>query len=495
MNTLKTIFRNDFIKLFLAALLGGVFTWGAAAVFSPDVNIDDGLSISERQERLAQPTLLTANLDAGSMPDFRAAANKSVQGVVHIRSKVEEQPQTNSPNPFEEFFGMPFGPRRGPAEASGSGVILTDNGYIVTNNHVIAEASEVSVTLWDNREYTADVIGTDPSTDLALIKINEQDLPFIAFGNSDKLQVGEWVLAVGNPFNLTSTVTAGIVSAKSRPIGILEDRYSIESFIQTDAAVNPGNSGGALVNQNGELIGVNTAIASRTGSYVGYSFAVPVDIVRKVVDDLKEFGEVQRGLLGVQIISLDSKLKEAKELNTDLNNGVYIDAVGEESAAKDAGLETGDIIVAVDDVETPRSSKLQEVVARKRPGDQVKITYYRDGEKRETTATLRSREGTTAPMLARADEDVRELGANFMIPEKDVLDELDLKYGVQVRSLMPGKLRSAGVREGFIITKIDRKPMRSIKDIEKALDAVPEGGVLIEGYYPNGKRAYYAVGS
>ncbi|MFW5659526.1 MAG: PDZ domain-containing protein, partial [Bacteroidota bacterium] len=199
--------------------------------------------------------------------------------------------------------------------------------------------------------------------------------------------------------------------------------------------------------------------------------------------------------LGVQIISLDGKLKAAKGLETDLNNGVYIDGVGEESAAKDAGLETGDIIVAVDGIETPRSSKLQEIVARKRPGDQVSITYYRKGQKRETKATLRSQEGTTAPLMARADDDVRELGANFTVPEQEVLDELDLKYGVQVRSLMPGKLRSAGVREGFIITKIDRKPMRSIKDIKKALDAVPEGGVLIEGYYPNGKKAYYAIGS
>ena len=239
-------------------------------------------------------------------------------------------------------------------------------------------------------------------------------------------------------------------------------------------------------------MGINTAIASRTGSYVGYSFAVPVTIVKKVVDDLKEFGEVQRGLLGVQIINLDNRLKERKALDTDLNRGVYVDKVGEESAAQDAGLESGDIIVGVDGVPTPTSAKLQELVGLKRPGETVSIEYYRDGDKRSTSATLRSREGTTSLLTTRRNAEVRDLGANLIVPDDDELEALDLDYGVKVRSLMPGKLRSAGVREGFMITKIDRKPMRSVKDVEKALQSI-DGGALVEGYYPNGKKAYYAI--
>ncbi|KAB2821325.1 MAG: trypsin-like serine protease, partial [Paludibacter sp.] len=313
------------------------------------------------------------NVGAAGETDFTVAAELTVNAVVHVKVKSEVQVSQfgGRDQLFEYFFGPQFRQQQPQIrEGAGSGVIISEDGYIVTNNHVIDKSKEIEVVLNDKRTYSATVVGADPNTDIALLKIDEKNLPYIIFGNSDSLKVGEWVLAVGNPFNLTSTVTAGIVSAKARNINILNSAMPIESFIQTDAAVNPGNSGGALVNQRGELVGINTAIASRTGSYAGYSFAVPTTIVRKVVDDLKEFGEVQRALLGVVITTVTADV--AQDYNLGKIEGVYVDNVSDNGAAKEAGIRSGDVIIAVGNKKVNTNAELQEAVSQYRPGDDVK---------------------------------------------------------------------------------------------------------------------------
>lgn len=327
--------------------------------------------------------------------DFRAAARKATPGVVHIRSiatREDRDPYRNIPPQLREFFNLPQGPPP-PVEGAGSGVIISDDGYIVTNNHVISRANEISVTLYDNRTFTAEVIGSDPTTDLALLKIDGGEMPFVEFGDMSEVEVGEWVLAVGNPFNLSSTVTAGIISATSRNLNILQEQSAVESFIQTDAAVNPGNSGGALVDLEGKLVGINTAIASPTGAYSGYAFAVPVDLTRKVVNDLLNYGVVQRGYLGVMIRNVDSQLAEEEDL--EVTRGAYVDSLVEEGAALDAGLREGDVIVEIDDVEIVSSPQLQSLIAQKRPGDEVQITVLRNGSRRSFEAVLRNELGGT----------------------------------------------------------------------------------------------------
>ena len=338
--------------------------------------------------------------------DFRLAARIATPGVVNIKSTFkpqnhqygDENPSDfyDLPDSFKDFFRndpffrqFKFEPNNDsePIIGGASGVILTPDGYIVTNNHVVKDADEIDVTLFNGKSYKAKIIGTDPQTDLALIKIDEKNLSFVAFGDSDKIEVGEWVVAVGNPFNLASTVTAGIVSAKARNINILKNQGAIESFIQTDAVMNPGNSGGALVTLEGKLIGINTAIATPTGVYAGYAFAIPVDIVKKVSNDLMNFGSVSRGFLGITIRDMDSKI--AKEINIDRANGVYVDSVATNGAAKEAGVKAKDVIISIDGMETMTSSKLQEIVMRKRPGDKVKILLIRNGnERKELVATL-----------------------------------------------------------------------------------------------------------
>ena len=350
-------------------------------------------------------------------------------------------------------------------------------------------AEKVEVTLNDNREFTAKVVGNDPSTDLALLKIEEKGLPILFYGNSDQLKIGEWVLAVGNPFNLTSTVTAGIVSAKARNIGILPDQYKIESFIQTDAAVNPGNSGGALVNTRGELVGINTAIASQTGSYSGYSFAIPVNLVKKVVDDLVEFGNVQRGFIGVSIRDIDSKL--AIEKNIKETRGVYVAGLTIDGAAKSAGIEEGDIIVKIGENEVNSSPQLQEQIGQYRPGDKVRVVVLRDGNERVFSVVLRNKEGNTS--IVKSEENLNLLGATFENVARETTSKLGLEGGVRISKLMNGKLRSAGIKEGFIITSIDKKQIRTTNDISQALKT-KQGGILIEGVYPNGTKAYYGFG-
>ncbi|MDD4225689.1 MAG: Do family serine endopeptidase [Mariniphaga sp.] len=430
------------------------------------------------------------NLPANSqqqLPDLTFAAENSVHAVVHIATQSLRGGGWSSGNPFfDEFFG--FG-RQEPqlAMGYGSGVILTEDGYIVTNNHVIENSQKIKVILNNKEEYDARLIGADPSTDLALLKIEAEKLPYLTYGNSDDLKLGEWVLAVGNPFNLTSTVTAGIISARARNLGINTDQYSIESFIQTDAAVNPGNSGGALVNQQGNLVGINTAIASRTGSYTGYSFAVPVTIVKKVVEDLKEFGEVQRALLGVNITDVTSAIVENEGL--DKLEGVFVAAVTENGAAKAAGIKQGDIIVSVAGEPVNSSAELQEKVSRFRPGDDVKIVVKRNGDRKQFSVTLRNRHGDT--QIVR--DNVTVLGARFeMINSKDK-QNLNLDFGIKITELNRGKLMDAGLKKGFIITHVNKIPMYEVNDFKREIGNA-KGGILVEGVYPNGELAYFVFG-
>jgi Do/DeqQ family serine protease len=442
---------------------------------------------------------------------FTEASKKVMDAVVHIRStqtlKARAPQSEQLPDPFRDFFGDDFFDRffdqrqQQPGKqlpeqkrmGTGSGVILNEEGYIVTNNHVIANADEIQVTLHDNRNYQAKVVGVDPSTDLALIKIKETNLPYLMLVNSDELQIGEWVLAIGNPFNLTSTVTAGIVSAKARNINIMRDQYAIESFIQTDAAINPGNSGGALVDLDGGLVGINTAIASPTGAYSGYGFAVPSNIVGKIVEDIMEYGVVQRGYLGVMIRNIDGNF--AREEGLDVTEGVYIDSVLTNSAAEKAGIREGDVITSINGKETVKSSTLQELVARHRPGDKIDITANRKGNEVKMTATLQSREGSTRTMSKDKGEMLASLGAEFDDISQATAEKFNINGGVKVTNLHAGILRQqTDIREGFIITKVNNEEVRSVKDFISIMEN-RKGGVMLEGIYEDIPGTfYYAFG-
>jgi Do/DeqQ family serine protease len=433
--------------------------------------------------------------------DFTIAAELTVHAVVHVKTKTPMRTQQmdgfqNDPF-FQYFFGVPKQnqPKEMPMqEASGSGVIISNDGYIVTNNHVVDGSSDIEVTLNDKRTFKAKVIGTDPNTDIALIKIDAKDLPVIAFGNSDSLKVGEWVLAVGNPFNLTSTVTAGIVSAKARNINIINSKMKIESFIQTDAAVNPGNSGGALVNTRGELVGINTAIASQTGSYAGYAFAVPVSIVQKVVADLRKYGVTQRAVLGIEIRDITSDL--AKEKNLKTMEGAFVGKVGEESAAKNAGVKEGDIINNINGVSVNSVSELQEQIGRYRPGDKITIAILRDNKEQKLNVELKNQQGNFGVVSSQSSEDV--LGGTYKELSDKTKQQLGVDYGVEVKSLSKGKLADQGIKPGFIILKINNQPIRTASEVQEAYDAAINNGdqekvLLIAGLYPNGKIIYFAI--
>ena len=479
---MKTIKKT--IVILIIAGIGGA----AGAFFYKNLQPVSSLLSDRISDR---PNIRLVNLPAASesgLTDFTKAAEMSVHGVVHVKTFYAAQTNYNpfGIDPFD-FWGQPRQNKK--QEASGSGVIITDDGYIVTNNHVVENAEKVEVTTNDNRTFEAKVIGTDPSTDLAVIKVNQKDMPFLVYGNSDNVKVGEWVLAVGNPFNLTSTVTAGIISAKARNINILPDQYKIESFLQTDAAVNPGNSGGALVNTKGELVGINSAIASTTGSYTGYSFAIPVNLVKKVVDDLVEYGNVQRGFIGVSIRDIDNKLMEEKGIKQ--TQGVYVESLSEGGAAKAAGIQSGDIILKVGEIDISTTPQLQEQVGRFRPGDKINITLNRNGIEKVVAVVLRNVDGETS--IVKNDQSLNFLGATFDNMTKDERSKLGLQGGVKISKLLAGKLRSAGIKEGFIITSVDKKPILKTDDLENALRN-KQGGVLIEGMYPNGLRAYYGFG-
>ncbi|MCS6832931.1 MAG: Do family serine endopeptidase [Flammeovirgaceae bacterium] len=492
---------SNTIKIFGAALLASLLTAGVFHyTYEPrTVLIEKSpTSIQQRGEKEDSGKIVKTSSayfvqPNGTYVDFSEVAEKVTPAVVHIRSTIRTKNTRTIPsNPFDFFFGPDFRQFENPAptQSSGSGVIISPDGYILTNNHVIEGADEVEVILHDKRNLKGKVVGTDPSTDIALIQVRASGLNYLVFGNSDEVKVGQWVLAVGNPFNLESTVTAGIVSAKGRNINILRDQTAIESFIQTDAAVNPGNSGGALVNLKGELIGINTAIATPTGAFAGYSFAVPSNIASKVMEDLLKYGKVQRGFLGVTIRSLDGKL--AKELGIDITEGVYVEGFAENSAAKDAGLKEKDIITAVDDKVVKSSPELQEIVGRKRPGDKVTLTILRDGKEKKIEVTLRTKEGETKLITkSESGSKLEELGAEF----EDLTDaekrKAGIAGGVKVKKLLPGKLRNqTDIREGFVITKVDKKPIRNKKELEEALKN-SEGGVLIEGIYLDYPGTYY----
>ena len=424
---------------------------------------------------------------SGEIFDFTTAAENSVNAVVHVTSKYNLRNEYYGNPLYEFFFGDQYS--RQPAVSFGSGVIITDDGYIVTNNHVIEQSDEIQVVLNDKRTYTAELVGTDPGTDLALLKIDGKDLPFIAMGNSDDIKVGEWVLAVGNPFNLTSTVTAGIVSAKARNINILRDQqYPIESYIQTDAAVNKGNSGGALVNMKSELVGINSAILSPSGAYSGYSFAIPVNIVRKVVSDIIKYGEVQRAVLGVEIRDINKELVEKH--NLDKIEGVFIANVTDDGAAKEAGLKSGDVILEINDVKINSVAELTGQIGRYRPGEKVNITIKRANKKKQIDVILRNMHGTTK--IIKADEYLAILGADFQKLSTSDQRRLGIETGVKVVDLMnEGALKKAGVKEGFVITYIQGKKIAHVDDIKRVIRNIGYGvEIEIEGMYPGGRYIY-----
>ena len=451
-------------------------------------------------------------LPAAQPVDLTFAAEKALPSVVYIKSVTNSKVQTVEYNdPFEDFFSDPFGgffgrgqggngtrkrqvqtPKRA---AAGSGVIISKDGYIVTNNHVVDGADELTVTLYENsKEYSARVIGADKTTDLALIKIDEKNLPAIIIANADDVKVGEWVLAVGNPLGLNNTVTAGIVSAKARN---MENPGTVTSMIQTDAAINQGNSGGALVNTRGELIGINAMLYSQTGSNIGYGFAIPTTIMNKVVDDIKQYGIVQRAMIGISGLDVSKYVDAEKEKDNEVDlgtmEGIYIGEVVEDGAAEDAGLKKGDVITHIDGKKVSKFGELQGIIAQKRPGDKVTVTYLRDKKKKEATLTLRNEQGNTK-VVKNADMDV--LGADFRPVTDSQKSQLDINYGLEVIKVSGGKMKDAGVPKGFIILRVNDEPMKTVDDLQDAVKTASiskEPVLIIKGKYPTGKSGYFVV--
>ena len=451
---------------------------------------------------------------SGQPIDLTYAAEKALPAVVHIKYVQNSKVQTVDvqEDPFSDFFG-PFGffgnPDQGNGrqkrrvqtpkkEATGSGVIISPDGYIVTNNHVVNGADELTVTLNDNREYSARIIGTDPNTDLALIKVNGKNLPTLPIGDSDNLKVGEWVLAVGNPYNLSSTVTAGIVSAKARSMGGEgSNGPQISSFIQTDAAINPGNSGGALVNAKGELVGINAMLYSQTGSYSGYGFAIPTTIMVKVVDDLKKYGTVQRAVLGIRggdvLNYINAQKDEKKDVDLGTNEGVYVAEVTEGSSAAAAGIVKGDVITEADGKKITKMSELQELLSKKRPGEKVTLTYLHNKSKHSKTVTLKNAQGNTK-VIKTADLDV--LGASFRPVTEQQKKEFDLAFGLEVTKVEKGAIKSGGIEQGFIMLYANDTPLKSLSDLQelvKSASTSQDPVLIIKGIWPSGKRDYKVV--
>ena len=421
--------------------------------------------------------------------DFVDAAEASVEAVVHV--KITAERLQNYYNPFGDlFFGRPSTPQRQEVQGSGSGVILSEDGYIVTNNHVIKDAKEITVVTANNDEFDAVLVGTDPTTDIALLKIEAAGLQKITVANSDNVRLGQWVLAVGNPFNLTSTVTAGIISAKGRDINIIDEQSAIESFLQTDAAVNPGNSGGALVNTGGELVGINTAISSRSGSFEGYSFAVPSNLMMKVVGDLKEFGRVQRAFMGINYNELNATLSE--ELDLKVNSGVYVANVLRGGAADDAGIEKGDVIINIDGKQVRTGADLTEAIGSHRPGETLDVVVNRDGRNEKFNLVLKNKLGTTE-MLTKEEEILRSYGARLSELSSNEKRSLGLRYGVKVEEILGGRFEKAGIPKGFIIVKLNNVYIEDVEKFERLIQQFnPGDGALIQGFETNGKANYYA---
>ena len=471
------------LTVLLSALAGGLVAF--AVVKRAENN-------TGRQEVVMSPDggqFRTVNLEQTEYPDFTYAAESAVDAVVYVKVTVKDVTRTAPSSIFDFFFGYEGTPQERERVGSGSGVIIRPDGYIVTNNHVVEGASKIEVTLNNNKTYEATLVGTDPATDVALIKVDAQGLPVIPFGNSDNLRLGEWVIAIGSPYDLRSTITAGIVSAKGRSMPNYNGEFKIESFIQTDAAVNPGNSGGALVDKAGNLVGINTAIVSQTGSYTGYSFAIPSNIVKKIAYDLIDFGSVKRAVLGVTMRPVDDKL--AKEMKLSSPNGVYIVEVLKGSAADEAGIKEGDVIVAIDSVKTANASEVQEQVNRFHPGDRATMTVIRDGKEKVLEVTFKG----TAAENGSVDEDggVAFYGARIKEAPKETLERLGIRHGVEIVSVGPGKVMDAGVSEGFIMMYVNDQPVSKPQDV---MDIIKKSkrAVFVEGMTPYGKVSYFGFG-
>jgi serine protease Do len=491
---------KKFIRLLIASILGSGLTIGVFLILGLNHNDSPAFSINTDPVQLHNAGFSVKENGATVPLDFTGVSKEVMNSVVHIKSTRTAQVENNfEGSPLDQMFGDDFfrffygEPRSREQQRSkpqtfeqvgtGSGVIISSNGYIITNNHVVDQADDIEVTLHDNEEFKAKVIGTDPSTDLALLQIKKDNLPALTFANSDNVEVGEWVIAVGNPFNLNSTVTAGIVSAKGRNINIIDDKSAIEAFIQTDAAINPGNSGGALVDLNGDLIGINTAIASPTGTYAGYGFAIPSNIATKVVQDFMKYGMVQRGYLGIMIRDVNGDL--AKEEHLKLSEGAYVDSLTENSAAGEAGIREGDVIVKVGDAPILKSADLLEQIGMRRPGDKVQVTVNREGKEMSYDVTLANQKGSKK-LVARDNQDILDaMGATFETLSKDKAKELGIDGGVVVKDLSAGILKSeTGIQDGFIITGINKEKITSVDELRKALNH-QKGGVMLEGTYEN----------
>lgn len=461
--------------------------------------IIDGVKLSEADTQAEKPTFLTRTVsyDGGLQRiDLTDAADKSVHAVVHIKSTQNSKTKTvrRMPDIYDFFFGDGMGReqtiRTQPRVGFGSGVILSKDGYIVTNNHVISDADEITVTLNDNRTLPARLVGTDENTDLALIKVeSDTDLEYLPVGDSDALKIGEWVLAVGNPFNLTSTVTAGIVSAKARSLGVYNG--GIESFIQTDAAINQGNSGGALVNARGELVGINAVLSSPTGSYAGYGFAIPVSIMTKVVSDLKEFGTVQRAVLGIIGGTVTSDLSQEKDLGT--VEGVYVSELVADGAAQAAGIEVGDVIVGVDGKKVKTMAEMQEELAKHLPGDKIDVKLLRDKKEKNINVELKNVQGNTN-VVKNVDLDI--LGAEFKELSDKEKKQYNIGYGLKVVDIHDGLFQQFGLKKGIVITKVNSMPVKTVDDLQKIVkqaNSSSEQVLFISAVTPSGRRVYYSV--
>lgn len=497
--------KQFFLGMLLAALIGGVVALAGVSFLIKPQNAG---TFDEKQQASFVNLLSGEDFTIPDGINFVASAQTVTPAVVHVNSQVAFTPRAQR-DPIQEFFGFPDprgegGPGRGGQMpvSSGSGVIISSDGYIVTNNHVVDGATKIDISLDNNKRYEATVIGTDPTTDLALLKIEANNLPFVRFGDSDNTKIGEWVLAVGNPFNLNSTVTAGIISAKARNIGILrgvENDLQIESFLQTDAVVNPGNSGGALVNLAGELIGINTAIATSTGTFNGYSFAVPSTLVKKVMDDLMKYGAVQRGLLGVRIQDVSPDLEDALDTKFPVEQGVYVGEVNENSAGKEAGLKKGDIIIGIDGKKVNSVANLQELVARRRPGDKIDVEYIREGKTSKTSATLKNFSGDTEIVKREVPKTYTFEGLQFEDVKEELKSNLEIAGGAVIKSNANENWRKAGARNGFIITSVisdsGRNRINTAQEMIDFLENSKGEELVILGMFPDGTEYYFEVGA
>lgn len=481
MSKYKIVMKKGLLIVALAAVAGGLTAWIVAKSAMPETAGTITQVVGDSQYR-------TVNLSLDNYPDFTYAAESAIDAVVYVKV-VSREMSRQAPSIFDFFFGYGGTPQERERVGSGSGVIIRQDGYIVTNNHVIEGATDIEVTLTNNKTFKAELIGADPATDVALIKVDAQGLPVIPFGDSDKLRLGEWVLAIGSPYNLRSTVTAGIVSAKGRSIPDNSREFKIESFIQTDAAVNPGNSGGALVDKAGNLVGINTAIVSQTGAYAGYSFAVPVNIVKRIVDDLMDFGSVRRAVLGVVMSPITQEIADKLKLSS--LNGVYIVEVSPGSAAEQAGVKKEDVLVKIDSVQVTNASSVQEMVSGFYPGDKATLTVIRGGKEKELEVTFKG----TAQENGTVTEDgsVAFYGSAIKEASKETKERLGIKSGVEIVSVGPGKIMDAGVTEGFVILYVNDQPVSKPQDVINIIKK-SKRAVFIEGLTSYGKVSYFGFG-